>query len=122
MSPKKFLLLLIVLFVFSGVCWSQKTTGGIRGVVNDEEGKPIPGANVTVSSPALIGSTRTTSTNELGVFRFPSLPVGTYSVEVTLEGFQKVVTQNVAVGLVVVENFLLTLKLSGHQEGITVLG
>ena len=122
MSAKKILLPLIVLFVFSGVCWSQKTTGGIRGVVNDEEGKPIPGANVTVSSAALIGSTRTTTTNELGVFRFPSLPVGTYSVEVTLQGFQKVVAQSISVNLDAVASVPMTMKLSGQQESLTVLG
>ena len=122
MSAKKILLPLIVLFVFSGVCWSQKTTGGIRGVVTDEEGKPVPGANVNVSSSALIGSTRTTTTNELGVFRFPSLPVGTYSVEVTLEGFQKVVAESVSVNLDAVASVPMVLKLTSQQESMTILG
>src|SRR6185436_20603753 len=68
------------------------------------------------------GSTRTTTTNELGVFRFPSLPVGTYSVEVTLQGFQKVVAQNISVNLDAVSSVPMTMKLSGQQESLTILG
>ena len=111
-----------LLLMVHGICWSQVTTGGIRGQVNDDEGKAIPGANVTISSSSIIGSTRTTTTNELGVFRFPALPVGTYSVEVTLEGFEKVVANNVQVRLDAVASVPLTMKFAGQQESLTVIG
>lgn len=78
---------LLLVFVVSG--WAQ-TTGSIEGLVNDSEGKPIPGVTVTISSEALTGGPRTAYTNEQGVFRFPSVPVGTYSVEAAGAGFEKV--------------------------------
>ncbi len=78
---------LLLVFVVSG--WAQ-TTGSIEGLVNDSEGKPIPGVTVTISSGALVGGPRTAYTNEQGVFRFPSVPVGTYSVEAAGAGFEKV--------------------------------
>lgn len=40
-----------------------------------------------VSSPALIGGELTTTTNERGQLRFPSLPPGAYVLEVELQGF-----------------------------------
>jgi hypothetical protein len=122
MSLRKFLFPLIVLLLAHGVCWSQITTGTMRGVVNDPDGKPVPGATVTITSPALIGGSKVAYTNELGVFRFPSLPVGTYSVEVALEGFQKVQVTKVNVGLGVAADVPLTMKMAGRTEDVEVLG
>ena len=65
---------MVVLWAGAGLCWSQVTTGGIRGVVNDPEEKPVPGATVTITSPALIGGSKTTFTNEDGTFRFLRCP------------------------------------------------
>src|SRR5215831_3383778 len=122
MSLRKFLFPLIVLLLAHGVCWSQITTGTMRGTVNDPDGKPVPGATVTITSPALIGGTKVAYTNELGVFRFPSLPVGTYTVEVALEGFQKVQVSKVNVGLGVAADVPLTMKMAGRTEDVTVVG
>lgn len=123
MSVKKpFLFLLLFLLVISMSAWSQTTTGSMRGVVNDAEDKPVPGATVTISSDALIGQTRTTYTNEAGVFRFPSLPVGDYTVEVSMEGFDKVQAQNVEVGLDATANVPMNMRMSTVAESITVQG
>ncbi len=113
--------LLCCLLVFSMIAWAQ-TTGSIRGEVTDSEGKPLPGAVVTISSDALIGGTRTTYSNELGVFRFPSLPVGAYSVEIAMEGFELVQVQKVAVGLEATANVPVSMKLSTVAEQLTVIG
>jgi iron complex outermembrane receptor protein len=106
---------LLLVFVVSG--WAQ-TTGSIEGVVNDSEGKPIPGVTVSISSEALKGGPHTAYTNEQGLFRFPSVPVGTYTVEVSGGGFEKVSAE-----VVVVENETanvpLTMKILTSTE-ITV--
>lgn len=114
--------MILVLLIGSSLCWSQVTTGSIRGVVNDPDGKPIPGATVTISSPALIGGSKTTSTNEDGAFRFPSLPVGSYSLAVTLEGFQSLQVSKVDVGLSATATVPLTMKMTDKQEEVTVVG
>lgn len=123
MSCRKLLFPLIFVFLLlNSICWSQITTGSMRGAVNDDEGKPIPGATVVISSPALLGGSRTTTTNELGVFRFQSLPVGEYSVDVTLEGFQKINVTNVDVRLNATANVPLTMKMASVSEQVTVTG
>ncbi len=122
MLHKSCSVLILLLLVSASLCWSQVTTGSIRGVVNDPEEKPIPGATVTISSAALIGSSKTTFTNEDGTFRFPSLPVGSYTVSVILEGFQLVKVNNVDVSLNMTATVPLTMKMAAKTEEVTVVG
>jgi Carboxypeptidase regulatory-like domain/TonB dependent receptor-like, beta-barrel len=63
-------------------------TATLSGTVTDVSGAVLPGVNVSVESPALIGGTRTTQTDENGGYRFPSLAPGTYSITVELSGFK----------------------------------
>src|SRR4030095_7200209 len=63
--------------------------GNIAGTVRDAQGAVMPGVLVEVTSPALIEKVRTATTDPAGQYRITSLPVGTYSVSFTLEGFTK---------------------------------
>ena len=67
---------------------SAQTTGNLRGTVTDDTGAVLPGASVTIFSAAIIGGSRSDVTNEVGVYRFPALSVGTYTVEVSMDGFE----------------------------------
>jgi Carboxypeptidase regulatory-like domain/TonB-dependent Receptor Plug Domain len=67
---------------------AQTTTGRILGTVTDEQGAPLPGVTVTVSSDALLGGTRTAETGDTGAYRFAALPPGVYSVAAELDSFQ----------------------------------
>ncbi len=53
---------------------------------HDEEEISLPGVSITVSSPTLMG-TRTEYTDAAGNFSFSSLPPGTYTIDVEMEGF-----------------------------------
>jgi len=66
-----------------------QTTGEITGVVNGTDGRPLPGVTVEATSPSLQG-TRVTVTGNDGVFRFISLPPGSYKVKGSLSGFTTV--------------------------------
>jgi carboxypeptidase family protein/TonB-dependent receptor-like protein len=114
--------LALCLFAFTAMVWAQSTGGNIRGVVNDSEGKPLPGVTVTIASKALLGGTRTTYTNELGVFRFPSLPVGIYSVDFAMEGFDKVSVSTVNVGLDQTANVPVSMNFAKMTETVTIMG
>jgi len=63
--------------------------GTIAGTVRDSSGAVMPGVTVEVTSPALIEKVRSTTTDTSGQYRLPALPIGTYSVTFSLEGFQK---------------------------------
>ena len=59
----------------------------ISGEVKDGSGALLPGASVTVVNKAT-NATRTTVSDSVGLFDFPALPPGAYSVTAELEGFR----------------------------------
>ena len=62
------------------------TTSRLSGTVVDDQGSPLPGVTVQLSSEALIGGPQTAISDGNGAFVFHLLPVGIYSVEATLAG------------------------------------
>ena len=64
-----------------------QSTGTIRGTVTDPSGAAIPSASVAATETAT-GGNRSTSTNESGIFVFPNLPIGGYSLKITAAGFK----------------------------------
>ena len=93
----------------------------IAGVVVDTAGGAIPGANVVVTSDTT-GTKFEAVTNGSGAFNVPALPVGTYSVSVSLAGFKTSVTTDVRVQLGIPTNVKATLDVGGIKETVTVTG
>lgn len=62
-------------------------TSSLAGVVVDSGGGVIPGATVVVKNNAT-GASNTVITGSTGTFSVPALPIGTYTVTVTLSGFK----------------------------------
>src|SRR5581483_2723000 len=100
-----------------GVNAFAQTTGTLTGTVTSG-GAGLPGATVTISSPALIG-VRTSVSGANGDYSFAALPPGKYSVTAELEGMQKV-TQSVNVRLGETARADVDLKVSKVAEAITV--
>src|SRR5216110_2951093 len=82
------LLFVLALFLSARVA-SAQTFGEITGEVKDPSGALVPGAPVTATNTAT-NALRSTVTNEAGIYSFPSLVPGIYSVKVELPGFQPV--------------------------------
>ncbi|HKQ73094.1 MAG TPA: carboxypeptidase regulatory-like domain-containing protein [Blastocatellia bacterium] len=89
--------LLLGFFAFSAVL-AQENTGAIRGTVQDTTGAAIQGAKVTASSPALVRPIDMMSDKD-GVYRFPSLPAGVYSITVSQTGFTTSRNEDINVAL-----------------------
>lgn len=64
-----------------------QSTGTIRGTVTDPSGAAIARAAVTATD-SNTGIKRTEATNESGIFVFPDLPIGSYSLKIAAAGFQ----------------------------------
>src|SRR5580693_1890879 len=90
-----------------------QSTGAIQGTVTDSSGSPVPNAAVTVKDPDH-GVDRTLATDSAGIYFVPSLPVGTYSVEVKATGLSQTEAKGliVEVGSTVTQNFALTVASS----------
>ena len=73
-------------------------TGAINGTVTDSTSAALPRVTIVISSAALMG-TRTTVTNAEGLYRFPALAPGEYTLVFTLDGFKAVRREGIYVGL-----------------------
>src|SRR5688572_8928126 len=81
--------LVCLLLVLASPAFSQGTNvGSITARAQDGTGAVIPGVDVTITSPQMIGGTRTSVTDETGTVRFTELVLGTYRVTFALPGFK----------------------------------
>jgi hypothetical protein len=83
-----FVALLSVFLSVPAFAQSQAANGAIEGTVTDSTGGVLPGVTVTITNTDT-GTERVVTTNELGLFRAPLLPLGTYNVVAELQGFKK---------------------------------
>lgn len=97
----------------------NRLDGTIEGTVRDSQGLVVPGATVTVSSPALI-QTSVVTTGPEGRYRAPRLPVGIYTVSVSMDGFQTVEIQGIDLPVGAVLSVDATLQPSAASEVVTV--
>ena len=99
-SCLKRLLYLFTLALFvagAGPAASAQTVGGtLRGTVTDATGGMVPGATVTAQNEAT-GAKFTTITSSAGLYSFPNLLAGNYTVTVELPGFKKFVRKTVPI-------------------------
>ena len=75
---------------------SQQTLGGITGEVTDPTGGVIPNAVVTVVAEGT-SLTRTAKTNGTGAYQFVNLPIGSYTITYSADGFDMQKTQHISV-------------------------
>jgi len=115
MRKSLFVLFLLFLAIPS---FAQVDKANIEGVALDTAKAPLPGVTVTVSRPET-GYSQVAVTDSSGTARFHALPVGTYSVEFTLEGFATV--REPKLTLVVGQNAKLNVTMQPKtSETITV--
>jgi Carboxypeptidase regulatory-like domain/TonB-dependent Receptor Plug Domain len=87
-------LYLLVATLFLAFGWApsllaQVTSGTILGSLQDTTGAVVSGARVTATDRS-IGSTRTVTSGTNGTFSLPNLPVGTYHLTISANGFETV--------------------------------
>jgi hypothetical protein len=75
--------------LFLLVCpgFGQQTLGGLTGVVTDVSGGILPGTVVKIVGDQT-GLTRTQTAGANGFYEFANLPIGTYSLSFTRDGFE----------------------------------
>src|SRR4029453_4599897 len=114
--------LCICCLAFPEAALSQGLTGTLIGTVRDVQGGVLPGALVTVSSPALIGGPVTSPTNEKGQMRFQALPPGLYGLEIEMPGFVAHHDKAVVVGAGATIEPSVVLTVAAVTEAIEVAG
>ena len=114
---------LIIFGLMAGVSYAQSgTTGSIEGKIIDEEGNPLPGAQIKLTSPNLIGGAQNKVASAEGRFRFVAIPRGTYIVEASLAGFTTVKRADIQIFVGQTINIDLVLGISKLEQEVTVTG
>ena len=112
---------LLALLALAAPARAQRTTGEIIGKVTDESGAVLPGVTVTLHGAAVAGAP-TALTSETGVYRFPVLPPGSYSLDYVLQGFGTVKREGIPVAVGATVELDVQLKVSTVTETVTVTG
>jgi hypothetical protein len=100
--------------------YAQQAT--IAGVVKDASGAVLPGVSVEAASPALTEKVRSVVTDGTGQYRIVSLPPGTYTVTVTLQGFNTVRREGIQLSGNLTASIDVDLRVGSLEETVTVLG
>src|SRR5208283_3527248 len=95
-------------------------TGAISGRVTDQSGAIVPGASVVVMNLAT-GVQQSAETNHAGLYRFPVVMPGTYSITAGLKGFRDVqVLVRVLVGNTTSQD--IKLRVGASADTVKVIG
>jgi outer membrane receptor protein involved in Fe transport len=122
-KSRTFLLIAIVLLIVNGFVYGQsKETGALKGVITLEDGSPVPGVLVSLSSEKVAGANKTTVTNEEGRYRFVGLLPSTYTIKASLEGFASAKQDDIKVSTSKTLTVDLTLKQGKITEEVIVEG
>jgi len=95
--------------------------GELVGKVTDDQGGVLPGVTVTLSGPAAMG-TPTATSNAAGIYRFPAVNTGTYTLKFELAGFSPMVRDGIVVPVRQTITVDASMKLASLQETVTVSG
>ena len=104
---------LLALALSAAASPAQTPTGTLRGTVLDQTGAVIARAQLELRQPDT-SVTRTTVSDSLGAFIFPSLTPGTWQLRITSPGFAPA-SQSVAIAVASVQNLSLTLKVGSEK-------
>ena len=85
-------------FILVFPAFSQQPTANLNGTIVDPNGAVIPSATVTVINKGT-NFTRTVTSNSEGEYNIPNIPVGTYQITFTRQGFRKLVVDSVPVNV-----------------------
>lgn len=116
---KRIFLILPMLLSIVLVAPAQTSRGTISGIVSDQTQAVITNATVTITNIETTVS-RTTMTNNEGLYRFDAVDLGTYNIRITASGFGPLTQNNVVVTANQVVRLDATLNAGGQEIAVDV--
>lgn len=111
--------LFLLLLAVPQLVLAQSGGAAMGGLVSDAAGGALPGVTVTATNNQT-GFSRSVVSGGDGMYRFQSLPAGTYDVTADLSGFSSVTTRNVELNVATDRTVNVSLKQASVKEQITV--
>jgi len=94
--------------------------GKLIGTVASGDGAVLPGATVEIASPSLMRA-RAATTSATGTYVFLNLPIGRYTVTVSLAGFKTAVRENIEVSADATVTLDFVLAVGAVSETVKVI-
>ena len=113
------LMLLCTAWLMSRAAMAQQAIAAINGVVKDPTGAAIPDARVDLIN-VNTAVVRTTTTNNTGVYAFPSVVPGDYTMKASATGFATVTQAQTTLQVNQTATFDFQLKVGTAQQNVTV--
>jgi len=110
---------LMLMFLTGAMLHAQSAQGSLAGTVTDSAGALVPNAKVDIVNQGT-GASYTTKTSSEGIFRFPEVALGSYTVTVGAPGFKGSVTKDVLVQITTVSALNVVLQPGAVSEQVTV--
>jgi hypothetical protein len=111
------LILLLLLGTVSAAAQTQ--LGAIQGTIADQTGGVLPGVTVTATNLDT-GIARTTTSNEVGVYRIQSLDPGRYRIVADLQGFRTAEQKDVTLSVGATLGLNFTMMAGAMEERVDV--
>ncbi len=110
----------LALFLSLPYAWAQTSnqSGAVTGSVTDQSGAAVPNAAVTLTSESGAAIRKTTGTD--GLFTFPLIPAGLYSLTAESAGFSKYVVNGIKVDVTSVAQVSAVLQLGQTSSEVSV--
>ena len=93
-SSRRLVWALALTLVASMPAFAQFERGTISGTIKDAQGGVMPGVTVTATNQQT-QQTASATTDDSGFYTFPNLQPGRYNMSAELQGFKKVIAQDV---------------------------
>ncbi len=99
--------------------YAQKAMAALRGLVQDPSSAAIPNASLTITN-RMTGIQQKTTTNRDGVFNFPSVEPGEYTVAVNATGFKSETRTGVTISTGIVNQMNIQLQVGDVSQSVSV--
>ena len=103
----------------SAIAFCQSQTGSMSGTILDANGAVVPDASVDATS-AGTGVTLHTVSSEFGLYVFPNLPPGIWTVTVEKAGFKKLVRPDIQIFIAGRQALDLQLEVGDVKQSVEV--
>jgi hypothetical protein len=110
----------LLLSLALGRVLAQTSTGAIDGIVVDSSGAAVPGARIRLLGTETGELVRDLATGGDGAFAAPLLRPMAYTVEVTAQGFKKLVRPGIVLRVDDALNLRLALEIGAASDAVTV--
>ena len=108
-----------MLLTLTALAFAQSDNGSLSGRVTDSSEAVVAGAKVSITNEAT-GVTIPATTNQDGIFQYPSLPVGSYTVEAEHPGFKRTRQTGIRIDVATRASIVLSLAVGDTQQTVEV--